>query len=368
MNIRQKVLPVAVLCALSWTMSSCLEDIDLDTGERILYVYCVLGNGPEQELELSYMAPVGGSSRPVGEDVTVSLFDGDAPAGQFTRVTETRWTLDFSPQGGHTYRLEVKVPGEDVLTAETKFPTPSILRLVQVQEVEKVKDFEPMYGVPLTTGFGFELDSPEDQVLWCYFEPTEMSDGSALPAYVDYIATDHPGVDGRGETIFPYDPDSPIIREYFNGGYLFLQAGSVLSKDFLGVPVFLHEKIIRIVHPTGFGRPVQDGKLNVLRFNEDLIISPLIPEEGTSGMFGISGVSKAVHYAVLVINSVSPEYDAYLADYYYGRQDTDDFSLLVYKRNHYTNVRNGAGIFGAVCEYRVQDYNFWDGSYTHSGL
>ena len=359
------LLLLGLLCGL---MTSCLEDIDLDTGERFLNVYCVLSNSPEQELELSYMAPVDGTGRPVGDEVTVSFYDGDAPAGQFTRLSETKWNLAFSPQGGHTYRLEVKVPGENVLTAETTFPTPGALRIVAVQELEKVKDHSQMAGGPYTTGYGFELDSPDDQFLWCYFEPSETPSVSTHPAYVDYNATDHPGADGRGETLFPFDPESPIIQEYFDGGRLFYRGGSVLSKDYLGGPVFLHEKLLHIVHPAGFSRPVGDGKLNVFQLDKDLPFG-VKPEVGTSRMFCISGVSKApLEAARLVICCVSPEYDAYLADYYYGPQDSDDFSELVYKRNHYSNVRNGVGIFGAFCELRVGNFNFGSYSFPSNSL
>ena len=362
MITRKRIIPFVVLCALSWTVSSCLEDINLDTGERILNVYCILNQGPEQELELSYITPTGGISKPAIQDATITLFDGGTPVGQFVRSSEEKWSLDFSPQSGHTYRLEVNVPGEDVLTAETKFPAPGTLRIVSVQEVEKIKDLEIMAGGPYTTGYGFELDSPDDQFLWCFFEPSETPSVSTLPAYVDYIATDHPGADGRGETIFPFDSESPIIQEYFDGGRLFYQSGSVLSEDFLGGPVFLHENLLHIVHPADFSRPVGDGKLNVFQLDKDLPFG-IKPEVGTSRMFGISGVSKApLEAACLVICCVSPEYDAYLADYYYGLQDSDDFSVLVYKRNHYSNVRNGVGIFGAFCELRVGNFNF--GSYS----
>ena len=361
---RLRIISFLFLCLVCGLLSSCLEDIDLDTGERFLNVYCVLKEEPEQELELFYMAPVGGTSRPVGDGVLISLYDGDAPAGQFTRVSETKWSVDYTPQRGHAYRLEVKVPGENVLTAETKFPAPGALRIVSVQEVEKIKDLPVMTGGPYTTGYGFELDSPDDQFLWCHYEPSETPSVSTHPAYVDYIATDHPGADGRGETIFPFDPESPIIREFFDGGRQFYQGGSVLSKDYLGGPVFLHEKLLHIVHPADFSRPVGDGKLNVFQLDKDLPFG-IKPEVGTSRMFGISGVSKApLEAARLVICCVSPEYDAYLADYYYGLQDSDDFSVLVYKRNHYSNVRNGVGIFGAFCELRVGNFNF--GSYRYS--
>ena len=88
------LLLLGLLCGL---MTSCLEDIDLDTGERILNVYCILREGPVQELELSYIAPTGGTISPVGEGVVISLYDDGALVGEFSRVSETKWGLDFSP-------------------------------------------------------------------------------------------------------------------------------------------------------------------------------------------------------------------------------------------------------------------------------
>ena len=124
---RLRIISFLFLCLVCGSLSSCLEDIDLDTGERILNVYCILREGPVQELELSYYAPTGGTSSLVGEGVVISLYDNGAPVGEFARVSETKWNLDLSPEGGHTYRLEVNVPGEEQLTAETTFPTVSAL-------------------------------------------------------------------------------------------------------------------------------------------------------------------------------------------------------------------------------------------------
>ena len=184
---RLRIISFLFLCLGCGLLSSCLEDIDLDTGEQILYVYCILGQGPEQELELSYCAPTGGTSSPVGEGVVISLYDNGAPVGDFTRVSETKWNLDFSPEGGHTYRLEVTVPGEEQLTAETTFPTVSVL-----QEVWYPTDIEYPAG-QVSTGYYklFELNADEDQILWCFFENPE--DGKK--AFSDYVVTDHPGVD-----------------------------------------------------------------------------------------------------------------------------------------------------------------------------
>ena len=142
------------LCGL---MTSCLEDINLDTGEKILHVYCILRQGPEQELELSYIAPTGGMSSPVGDDVMITLYDEGAPVGQFHRVSETKWHLDFLPQGGHTYKLEAIVSGQDTLEAETRFPIPCTVMYGKLLEDDK----------PLGDYFykGYEFASPEDHMI-----------------------------------------------------------------------------------------------------------------------------------------------------------------------------------------------------------
>lgn len=326
-------LAAVILCGL---MSSCLEDINLDTGEKVLNVYCVLRQGPEQELELSYIAPTRGTSSSVGEGVTISLYDGDAPVGQFSRVSETKWNLDYTPLGGHTYQLDIKVPGEEMLTAETRYPSIGKLHFVNVVDLgAEVNSYTS----------GYELDSPEDLILWCYFE--NQKDG---PVITGYIVSNHPGVDGRGETIFPWDWDSPVYRKRFdNGTSTHYPSGNLRSYpyDLFGGPFFLHEKVLRILHPAGFSRPVDNENVRVYHFKSNG--DPVEDKSGKTGIFSISAVDASVFW---VLNSVSAEYDKYLADYYYGNHDSGDFTTLVYRKNRYTNIINGTGIFGASYEYR----------------
>ena len=309
-------------------MTSCLEDINLDTGERILNVYCILREGPVQELELSYIAPTGGTSQPVGEDVSITLYDEGTPVGQFSRTSETKWKMDYTPQGGHAYRLEVKVPGEETLTAETRYP-----RISTLQEVFLARDVDVGNGMVLTGSCrSFKLDSDDDQILWCRFE--NKRDGQP---FTDYVATDHPGVDGRGESIFTLDYHS-WDSQFFASGFSFY--GDVFP--------FLHERVVRIMHPAGFCRP--DGKALFAQLGEnDEVIST---EEGEANMFCILGVNKTSTSADLIISSVSLEYDAYLTDYFFLKSNSDDFTDFVYKRNYYSNIWNGTGILGASVEYR----------------
>ena len=326
-------------------MSSCLEDINLDTGERILNVYCVLKQGSEQVLELSYIAPTGGTSRPVGDDVIITLFEEETPVGQFTRTSETKWSLDYKPQGGHTYRLEVKVAGEETLTAETRCPTFGSFQIVQGLDVEEAaRHTDPDF--PYLGFCGLELDCSEDQIIWFYSENQK-----AFPAITGYIASDHPGVDGRGETIYPYDPNSPIYKNKFENGttmHYFRSGGGFLSSYFDEPLPFLHEKVLRILHPAGFSRPIDNEKLKVFHFESNGV--PVEDNSGKTGMFCIAFIDAT---GILVINSVSAEYDNYLSDYYFVNHDSGDFTALVYRKNHYSNIVNGTGIFGASYEYQT---------------
>ena len=323
---------------------SCLEDIDLDTGERILNVYCVLGEGPEQELELSYIAPTGGTSQPVGEGTTITLSEDGKPVGQFSRVSETKWKLNLMPSGKRTYQLEVKVPGEETLSAETTFPRSFEMDRSYVRvgvnsdtpgEVDPpMPEFEWAYIVSGNPG--------EDLVLWCYYE--SQNDGWESP-FIDYIATDHPGVDRRGETLIPFDGSSRLIELYFS--WEWKPGGAVFSKQFYGEPAMLHEKVLRIVHPMLFERSLDNGRIEVVHLIKTGIGGELIGDYQTTKIFGIGGVSWSGRDADLIVCSVSAEYDQYLCDYYFNHPDLNDFTQMAYKRNHYSNVQNGTGIFGA---------------------
>ena len=323
-----------LLCGL---MSSCLEDINLDTGERVLNVYCVLKQESEQVLELSFIAPTGGESRPVGDGVKITLYDGDTSVGLFTRTSETKWNLDYTPQGGHTYRLEVTVPGEETLTAETRYPSVGKLHYVNAVSSDNNGYLE-----------GYELDCSEDLILWCYYE--NRRDG---PVITGYIVSNHPGVDGRGETIYPWDWESPVFKKKFdNGTFMHSTSGNLPSYPnvLFGGPFFLHEKVLRILHPAGFSRPVNNEKVRIYLFRgsgEDRY--PVEDKSGKTGMFSLGTMDASGSW---VLNSVSTEYDKYMVDYYYVKHQSYDFTDLVYRKNHYSNIVNGAGIFGASYEYR----------------
>ena len=350
-----RIRPFLLLILLCGLTTSCLEDINLDTGERILSVYCVLTQRSdtqrsEQVLELSYIAPTGGESQPVGDGVTILLYDENTPVGEFTRTSETKWSLDYVPEGGHTYRLEVKVPGEETLMAETRYPLVGKVHYVEALIPQKTEADGTVKPPQLI--WGYEIESSEDLILWCYFE--NLNDG---PLITGYIASDHPGVDGRGETRYPLDPDSPVYQSRFSYGAtnMHYPTGPMVPPEIFGETPFLHEKVLRILHPAGFSRPVDDEKIYIFHYDDTKTGDERIPiqdKSGKTGLFCLSTVDAPGRHA-WVFNSVSAEYDKYMADYYFTRHASYDFTTLVYRKNSYSNIQNGTGIFGASYEYRT---------------
>lgn len=103
-------------------LTSCVREVVLDAGEDPqVVVECVLSNDDVQELYLNFTK---GASRDKTESLTeavANLIDitESQIVGQFIKTGGgDLWTLRYTPVSGHDYRLEVQVPGYDLIYAE----------------------------------------------------------------------------------------------------------------------------------------------------------------------------------------------------------------------------------------------------------
>lgn len=117
---------------------SCTEIADIDPKERILGVYCVLTNDSIQSVDLRYSSYISESSYPMVDDATVRVsyhldtvfvddkgdvvFLDTVGVYDFNKVAPGKWQAEFVPMENVVYTLEVSVPGEDLVTATTRFP------------------------------------------------------------------------------------------------------------------------------------------------------------------------------------------------------------------------------------------------------
>ena len=115
-------------------LASCVEDIDMDTGEELpVVVDCVLKMDTLQTLRLYHMKPLNANGYEPVTEAKVEL-QRIQKNGSFFKVAEFqrsegfRWETRFKPDFGEKYRLSVTLPGKEEISATTTFPED--LRLV----------------------------------------------------------------------------------------------------------------------------------------------------------------------------------------------------------------------------------------------
>ena len=106
-------------------LAGCVRDVVLDAGEKPrVVVECVLTESSPQELRLSFTKGASLAEAPELTEATARLTDltDDYPAGEFRRREDGVWVLDYAAVPRHSYRLEVEVPGYDLVWAEQTMP------------------------------------------------------------------------------------------------------------------------------------------------------------------------------------------------------------------------------------------------------
>ena len=332
-----------LLTVFAAVLQSCVKDIYLDPGEAPeVVVECVLTEEPVQELYLSYAKGVSQKEADPLPEAEVLLIDQslDKTSFSFTNAGEGKWILDYSAIPGHSYRLEIKVPGRDLITAETKMP----------------EDFEVKYGFYNTKGYIWSSDSRAEFIkvdnygysggsyyydipdhCWIYF----INDDGSI---ADNICTNYPGVDDFNLTGKVYIPEKGPKKKawaYTEGdGWsqaIWEEGDSYLYPALEGWG--LHDRFLRISSGKMFkGKESYSGSWEeiVYRFSKSYMISGSFKTQEGSGQ--------------LWFEVMSEEYDQYLAAAMRSVQfeNSTDISKIYLRENILeTNVNGGLGIFGA---------------------
>lgn len=127
------------------TAVSCTETIDFSSEfEKKITVNLILENKDIQELSLCYNAEPGSFRYESITEADVRLYDGENEVGKFIHNVRYRWKLNYIPVAGHTYRLSVKVPGHDEITAETTMPVN--VQMKRVHEKQINTDYHKLFS------------------------------------------------------------------------------------------------------------------------------------------------------------------------------------------------------------------------------
>ena len=343
----------AILFIMMVTLSSCIRDVIMDAKEKPqVVVVCVLSDEPVQTLQLSFTKGASLAEAPALTDAVAMLYDGTKAVGEFKRGSDGIWRLEYAAIPGDTYRLEVQVPGYDLIYAEQMMPAE--------QAYVEVHYFCNLSGyVEPWSGWVTENDPAGD---WTYrrwpedeeqpgYETFYLAE-SASPIWIcamnyneetashevaEYICTDAEA-DNINITDEVYHP----LKKEVPNPYKLSEYHGDLAETFYNA----HKMEL---YPTLAGKPLYKSYV-------------CIPKG--CHVFSLSGSFEGFNdNGYILFTTISADYEKYMmeASNYQQIMASSDISTIYLRDNLFTNISGGVGIFGA----RISRKYPWTSSYTY---
>lgn len=300
-------------------------------------VECILTDNPIQTLRLSFTS-ADGTQREVQEaEAVLTDLTVNSVAGTFSRNAEGCWTLDYKAVSGHKYRLEIKVPGYDLIYAEDTMPQQCVVHSAMGFLSNKASNV--IYGSVFRVPTG-------SYKMWVYAMNYNKETGRR--EIVERICTDAAGVDDFNLTGESYDPPHSDFDNIFG-----VSRDAYLYWELEGCP--LHNKYLRVeMEPGKFSNSLSDyifsvsGSFEGDYYNRGTIKPSERPPREDEG--------------VVLVTIVSDKYDRFLRDVHYFMHlaESTELASIYLRDNLYTNIEGGVGIFGAKSERYVE----WFPAYT----
>ena len=338
-----------MLTALMLALSSCVRDVIMDAEERpTVVVECILTNSAMQELHLNFTK---GASKAEAEPLTeaaATLIDltSGMTVGEFDKASGDLWTLDYSPVSNHQYRLEVQVPGYDLIYAEDTMP-----ESLNVYSFTWTENILHSWGPPAPSfrnnsfcaGTIFSFESLPKYTLIYGMNYNTKTDRHEI---ADEIFTNLPVVDNFNITSDVYFPE---IVKWEEDLYVSCDAVKSLYADLKGVPKHkqylllnkeeLSDHLFQFMDQEAyggydfmvFGSFTGDWYWRHSSMQQDF--GKPLPTEG-----------------YLMFESLSDNYLAYIRDaiHFMQLKESTDMTTIYLRDNIYTNVVGGRGIFAAT--------------------
>ena len=335
------------------TLSSCIRDVIMDAKERPqVVVVCVLSDDHVQTLQLSFTKGGSLAEAPVLTDAVAVLYEQGNAVGEFKRGSDGIWRLEYAAIPGHTYRLEVQVPGYDLIYAEQMMPTE--------HPYVEIHYFCNLSGhVEPWSGWVTENDPSGD---WTYrrWPEDEEQPGyetfylsvSASPIWIcamnyneetschevaEYICTD-----AEADMVNITDEVYQPLKKEVPNPYKFNNAYPELAETFYSASQME-------LYPTLAGKPLYKSYVCIPKGRH---------------VFSLSGSFEGFNdNGYILFTTLSADYEKYMmeAANYQQIMESSDISTIYLRDNLFTNISGGVGIFGA----RISRKYPWTSSYTY---
>lgn len=333
-------------------LTSCMRDVALDAGEDPqVVVECVMSNDRIQKLYLSFTK---GASREESELLTkavATLIDltESKTVGQFVKGEEENlWTLHYSAVPKHRYRLEVQVPGYDLVYGEDTMP--EALDISSYTFTENPIENIGFYGGPYPSFTSTAFCAGTVYVFYTLPEHTliygmNYNQQTGRHEIADEIFTNLPVVDKFNITENRYLPQ--LYKWDDETLYVNCDAVKSLYIDLKGV--YKHKQYLLVER--------EKVKKILNQFTDNSSDAPVLYEFMVFGSFtgdwyyykNIKFREPAPTEGYLMFESLSDNYLTYIRDaiHFMQLKESTDMSSIYLRDNIYTNIVGGLGIFAA---------------------
>lgn len=344
-----------MLTVLMLALSSCVRDVIMDAEERpTVVVECILTNSAMQELCLNFTK---GASKTVAEPLTeaaATLIDltSGMTVGEFDKASGDLWTLDYSPVSNHRYRLEVQVPGYDLIYAEDTMP--DSLYVYSYTWSENLLD--NLWGPPApsfsdNSFCGGTLFSFGSLPKYTLIYGMNYNPQTGKHEIADEIFTNLPVVDNFNITSEVYVPE---IVKWEEDLYVSCDAVKALYADLKGAPKHKQYLLLNKEELSDYLFQFVDQEKD--KYSSYSVIYDFMVFGSFTGDWYWRRSSQQQDFGnplptegYLVFESLSDNYLAYIRDAIHIMQlkESTDMSTIYLRDNLYTNVVGGLGIFAA---------------------
>ena len=344
-----------MLTALMLALSSCVRDVIMDAEERpTVVVECILTNSAMQELHLNFTK---GASKAEAEPLTeavATLIDltSGMTVGEFDKGSGDLWTLDYSPVSNHRYRLEVQVPGYDLIYAEDTMP--DSLYVYSYTWSENLLD--NLWGPPApsfsdNSFCGGTLFSFGSLPKYTLIYGMNYNPQTGKHEIADEIFTNLPVVDNFNITSEVYVPE---IVKWEEDLYVSCDAVKALYADLKGAPKHKQYLMLNKEELSDYLFQFVDQEKD--KYSSYSVIYDFMVFGSFTGDWYWRRSSQQQDFGnplptegYLVFESLSDNYLAYIRDAIHIMQlkESTDMSTIYLRDNLYTNVVGGLGIFAA---------------------
>lgn len=349
MRNQSRILFLFAVCVAAVLCASCVREVVMDAGEKpVVVVECVISNNPVQTLHLRYTKGASKTDYEVVTEADAVLYDltAGSEAGRFVKAEDGVWTLDYEAVDEHEYRLEVNVPGYDLITAEQQMPLrPNVKarrldRYVYLAVIHEHTEWDQACFYSFTSdGIGS---------VWIYAMNYVVETGCREVA--EYICS-NVSADDFNLTQTHY---SPQIDTIMHSQLVGVPPRPAIVGTYVGLRgKMMHRKYLRLCNGTeAFGGVTISGSFKGFHPVE------FDASEGMNDEYPIDyGVidTPADDQAYLVFAKISEEYEKYHMESF-RIQELEESSKLsdIYLRdNVFSNINGGLGIFGARAETKM---------------